>query len=119
MMRSRQRRSSRSRRSAAWPAAALAPQMIEAPAPLVSLPAPVPAALCPGGRWRWLAYMFALVPPVGITLGLLFSPNADPGARRFGRICFLLALAGFFCAAAAFGCASETALGERYIEHFY
>jgi hypothetical protein len=63
-----------------------------------SPPAPPPQALeLPRfGRWVILIYPLALlVPSVGFLAGLLYAPQADVWARRFGRICLALALVGW------------------------
>jgi len=74
----------------------------------IALPEPATAALetasqvpvtMPEGIWRWLAWAFSLVPMVGLTLGLLFASSPDKKAKRFGRICLVLALLGLIALA--------------------
>jgi hypothetical protein len=83
-------------------------------------PAFVPAATAPRGGWRFAAYLCSLFPAVGLCLGLLFAPSPDAGNRRFGRICLVLAVAGFILGALlnAFNISGVDG-GEKFIESFY
>jgi hypothetical protein len=79
------------------------------------------AALLPRGAWRWLAWALSLWPPVGLCLGLLFAGNPDREARRFGRICLVLAVLGILLqlVLSAFdGGMSRLDDADRWIETF-
>jgi hypothetical protein len=91
-----------------------------------SSPEPAPggglsAAGAPQGGWRIAAYLISLpFPVIGLTLGVLFAGGREPGARRFGRICLLMAVLGF-CLSGIYS-ALNTAVpesGEKFIENFY
>jgi hypothetical protein len=78
------------------------------------------AALMPQGGWKAVAYLLSLFPAVGLVMGLLFAPSQDPSARRFGRICLVLAVVGLIIG----GIMSAMNLsgpdsGEKFVESFY
>jgi hypothetical protein len=69
------------------------------PAPDPAEPDSVVSVTLPDGIWRWLAWAFSLIPMVGLTLGLLFASSPHKRAKRFGRICLVLALLGLMALA--------------------
>jgi|GEM_PF-6755945 hypothetical protein len=75
------------------------PRTMPAAEPAAPEPAPLVAVTLPDGLWRWLAWAFSLVPVVGLTLGLLFASSPDKKAKRFGRVCLVLALIGLIALA--------------------
>jgi hypothetical protein len=58
-----------------------------------ALPAPAGLAL-PQGGLRLLAYLLALFPFYGFLLGLIYTPQPNPESKKFGQLCFILAVVG-------------------------
>lgn len=48
----------------------------------------------PQGGLRVLAYILSLFPFYGFVLGLVYTPQPNPESKKFGRLCFGLAIAG-------------------------
>jgi hypothetical protein len=81
--------------------ASVAPVPAPVLAPILPVEAPIETfyAQLPQGFWRWLTWAFCLVPLVGLTFGLLFINHAQAQARRFARICLILAACGLMAMA--------------------
>lgn len=56
--------------------------------------APAGVGQPPRGWLKLLAYAIALFPPTGFLLGVIYYPQGDPVASRFGRNCMILAVLG-------------------------
>jgi hypothetical protein len=48
---------------------------------------------------KLLAFCLAFIPPMGFLLGVIFQPQSQPEAKRFGQQCLLLAGIGLLVAA--------------------
>ena len=65
--------------------------------PQTPQPAPEAALILPrfGSLWRLFLYpLCVLQPAAGLTLSALYMAQEDAQARRFGRFCLLLSVAG-------------------------
>jgi hypothetical protein len=48
----------------------------------------------PQGGLRLLAYLLALFPFYGFLLGLIYTPQPNAESKKFGHLCFILAVVG-------------------------
>jgi hypothetical protein len=72
------------------------------------------------GAWRFAGWLTAFfLPDLGLLLGLLYAPHSDGPARRFGRICLVLALLGWLAALFTGWVSTALGNGEGFIQSYY
>lgn len=92
----------------------------------VLAPAVKPALIAPSGILKILCYLVSLMPLAGFVFGAVFYPQPDAQAKNFGKMCFLMMLAGiglmlffFFLAALTGAALGGTTAGFNIGEGYY